>query len=289
MADIKYLISQEIDHRWGIVTTTVGLQEGHPGVPYPYGEHPRSYVFSPSEGRTLHEYTMVYIIKGRGWFMSAHCPKTRIQAGDAFLLFPGEWHSYSPEISVGWTEAWVGFSGFYVDHLVQEGFFAPERPVFHVGVSDALWDIFSQAYRVATMQTPAYHQQLAGLVTLILSTIYTESSSQSLSNDKLMEQINMAKKYMREHLDQTLPMETVAYEVGLGYSKFRKAFKAYTGFSPARYFLELRMAKSKEMLQRTDLSCKEIAYRMGFESASYFHELFRRTVGMTPESFRKRS
>ena len=51
MAQIKYLISNEQDILWGTATTTIGMQEGLPGVPYPYGEHPPGYMFSTEKGR----------------------------------------------------------------------------------------------------------------------------------------------------------------------------------------------------------------------------------------------
>lgn len=90
MANIKYLIPQEVDERWGLVTTTVGMQEGQPGLPYPYGEHPQSYYFTKENGRVLNEYTIVYILKGSGWLETRHCKRTEIHGGDVFLLFPGE-------------------------------------------------------------------------------------------------------------------------------------------------------------------------------------------------------
>ena len=65
MAQIKYLISNEQDILWGTATTTIGMQEGLPGVPYPYGEHPLGYMFSTEKGRILQEDMLVYIYKGR--------------------------------------------------------------------------------------------------------------------------------------------------------------------------------------------------------------------------------
>ncbi len=34
MEFIKYLIAQEVDYKWGLVTTTVGMQEGANGMSY---------------------------------------------------------------------------------------------------------------------------------------------------------------------------------------------------------------------------------------------------------------
>ena len=81
-------------------------------------------------------------------------------------------------------------------------------------------------------------------------------------------------------------MEDVAAQIGMGYSKFRKVFKEYTGFAPAQYFMRLKMERAKDYLLNTDLSCKEITFRLGFDSASYFNKMFRLYEGITPIQFR---
>ena len=286
MANIKYLIPQEVDERWGLVTTTVGMQEGEAGTPYPYGEHPRNYYFTHEHGRVLNEYTLVYITKGSGWLETHHCKRTEIHGGDVFLLFPGEWHNYSANIETGWTEAWIGFTGQLVDYLAGQQFFPRESPVIHVGVNEQLMDAFDRACKVAISQPPAYQQQLSGYVFFLLSSIYSISKQPSGLNDTTLCQIIQAKQFMNEHASEVLRMEDVAAHVGMGYSKFRKLFRNYTGFSPQQYFLNLKLEESKDLLLSTSLSSKEIAFRLGFDSASHFNRIFNQHQKRTPIEFR---
>ena len=79
-----------------------------------------SYLFYKGSGRTLDEYQLVYITAGRGRFESASCPSQTVEAGTMLLLFPNEWHSYSPDPGTGWTEWWVGFRGANIDRLEQQ-------------------------------------------------------------------------------------------------------------------------------------------------------------------------
>lgn len=287
MGFVKYLIAQEIDYKWGIVSTTVGLQEGVQGMSYPYGDHPTKYHFIKEKGRVLDEFQLVYIIKGSGWFESEHCSRTEITAGNAFLLFPGEYHNYVPNIETGWTEAWIGFKGKYAEHLVNHGFFNICNPILKVGVYDSFWELFKQAYNVAKNQAPAYQQQLAGYVIFILSSMYAEDKQTNKINDKLFDKINLAKKYMIEHSHEPIKMGKVAQEVGMSYSLFCKVFKTYTGFSPGHYFIELKLARSKEILLKENLTCKEVAFIMGFDTVEHFHALFRKYFGVSPGKFRK--
>ena len=286
MATIKYLLTQKADHHWGIITNTVGLQDVNPGSSYPVGDHPEGHLFSTEMGRVLRETQIVYISKGSGWFISAHHPRTKLQAGDAVVLYPGEWHNYAPDPATGWSEAWIGFSGIYADKLLNKFFPDKSHPTHHIGVTGSLLDIFEKAYDVAEKQLPAYQQELMGYVGLIITTVYARSQQLPYLGNPDMNNINLAIRYMRQHLDANIRMEDVAAVVGMGYSKFRKVFKDYTGFAPAQYFLHLKMERAKDYLLNTDFSCKEITYRLGFDSASHFNKMFRLYEGVTPAQFR---
>lgn len=288
MATIKYLLTQKADHQWGIITNTVGLQAVDPGSPYPIGDHPEGHLFSTEMGRVLKEVQILYISKGSGWFISAHQPRTKLQAGDAVVLYPDEWHSYAPDPAVGWSEAWIGFSGIFSSKLIDKFFPDRSHPIHHIGVSGSLLDIYEKAYDVAEKQLPAYQQQLMGYVGLIITTVYARSQQLPFLGNPDMNNINLAIRYMRQHINANIRMEDVAAQVGLGYSKFRKVFKDYTGFAPAQYFLRLKMERAKDYLLSTDFSCKEITYRLGFDSASHFNKMFRLHIGQTPLEYRKK-
>ena len=51
-----------------------------------------------------------------------------------------------------------------------------------------------------------------------------------------------------------------AENLNLSYSWFRKVFKDYTGYAPAKYFQELKIKKAEDLLMRTSHSVKEISY-----------------------------
>lgn len=286
MRMVKYLLARQLDYDWGICTRSVGLQVVPPGAQIPYGEHPQKYLWKRENGRILDEMDILYLYQGGGWFMSAHCPKTHVQAGDVIFLFPNEWHNYYPDKETGWEEVWIGFTGDYAQRIFKEPFFSLTRPVVKIGLWKSLYNIFEQAFKVAYDERPAYQQQLAGYVLFILSTIYAYSKQAPYKDNPDTECINLAQKYMRDHTSQNLYMEDVAKNVGISYSKFRKLFRNYTGFSPHQYFLNLRLEKSRDLLLSTSLSSKEIAYRLGFDTATYFNRIFRLHFNQTPIEYR---
>lgn len=73
----------------------------------------------------------------------------------------------------------------------------------------------------------------------------------------------------------------------MSYSYFRKLFKEYTGLSPASYFLDIKLQRAKDLLCKTQLSVKEIAYMLNFDSPDYFCTLFKKKTGKRPGDFRE--
>ena len=286
MRMVKHLLAQQLDFDWGISTRTIGLQVVPPGAQIPYGEHPKKYLWTKEKGRVLDEIHILYLYQGRGWFTSAHCPMTHIQAGDVTFLFPGEWHNYAPDEDTGWEEVWIGFSGDYALRIINEQIVKITHPIIKIGVRENLYSIFEQAFKVAYDERPGYQQQLAGYVLLILGSIYAYGKQSSFRVNYDAECIHLAQKYMRENTAQNISVEEVAQNVGMGYSKFRKLFRNYTGFSPHQYFLKLKLEESKDLLLNTNLSSKEIAYRLGFDNAAYFVYCFRQHFNQTPLEYR---
>lgn len=288
MIYFEYLIANDRDYRWGLVTTAVGVQEIGPGAVYPVREHPDAYMFSTKKDRILQEFVFLYIYEGSGWFASAHCKKTRVKAGDMCLIFPNEWHSYAPDKETGWAEAWIGCKGTIPQQWIDNGFFTPDNAVLNIGMNNQLLDYFNRAYEVARQQSPAYQQMLAGYVGMISSTVYSACRGLPYKCSPVIKNINRAKRFMHDNICENISMEEVARYVGIGYSKFRKDFKQITGLSPNQYFIEMKLERSKTMLLNEEISCKEVAFSLGFDSPPYFTKVFRSHTGLTPQEFRNR-
>jgi len=287
MQKSKYMLANERDAQWGLTVSTVGFEVIEPGDPYPTKGHADGYYFNVEKGRILNEYQLLYNTAGEGTFESTHCPKTYIKPGDMFLLFPGEWHSYHPKAHTGWNSFWIGFKGKNMDDRVKAGFLLPEKPIYHVGYSFVIESLYKRAYEIA-MEEAAYSQQtLAGIVNYLIGTMYSLERNIELGKNQMqVDMINRARLRIRESLETDVTIKQIADEQGVSYSNFRKLFKEYTGLSPATYQQELRLLRAKELLTTTELSIKEIAYRLNFESPDYFSAKFKAKIGLKPSDIR---
>lgn len=244
------------------------------------------YLFNTQKGRILNEYQLLYITKGKGVFSSKNSGIWQLKEGYMFLLFQGEWHTYMPEESTGWNEYWIGFNGRIMDEWVRNSFFSTESPVFNVGLNEEIIALYKRAIIIAEAQESSYQQALSGIACNLLSMALYLSRNKDFSKSNIAEQINNAKIAVHENISTITP-EKLAEITYMSYSKFRKIFKEYTGFSPSQYISEVRINMAKEILTNTSRSINEIAFELGYENKDYFFTVFKKATGMTPTTYRK--
>jgi len=285
--NIKYFSISPNDEAWGIVVTTVGYQVIPCNSSYPRSQHPESHIFNPQRGRILKEYQLVYISKGSGYFESASCKRQQISAGTMILLFPNEWHTYEPDKNTGWTEYWVGFKGIHIDKRIDNGFFSPKYPLFNLGFSSSIINLYDDIATYAREERPGYQQIISSIVLYIFGTVYYKNKNLIFNDSYTINKIDEAKNIMKQQIESNISPEQIAETLGVSYSWFRKMFKQYTDVSPAQYLLNLKFLRSKELLGTTDMPITEIAYKLNFETVSQFSTFFRKKEGIPPMQYRK--
>jgi AraC-like DNA-binding protein len=285
----RYFPVAQRDRDWGLFVTTVGESRISPGSGYPPGGHPKSYDFHAAAGRLLHEHQIIYISAGQGWFKSNASGMVKIEAGTVIFLFPQVWHSYAPTEDVGWNEHWVGFNGDIARRLVRNGFFTPDRPVLRAGEERRLLELFNDILEATRGNHPALQQLQAGAVVRMLALLYSVQQSRLAGDDPGFQTIHQAVTRMRENPETPVNIPELAQELKVSYRWFRRAFAHHTGLSPYQYYLDVRLARARDLLAQTTLPTKEIASRVGFEDAQYFCRLFHKKVGFAPGIWRERA
>lgn len=99
--------------------------------------------------------------------------------------------------------------------------------------------------------------------------------------------IERAKKYIKEHFTQPLTLEEVAENVGLSPNYFTKVFKDTTGVTFSDYVTNIRLLKAKELLEKNELSLKEICFMVGYKDPNYFSRVFKKQFNLSPKQYQK--
>jgi AraC-like DNA-binding protein len=276
-------------HRlWGIYATSFGQVHVSPGCAYPPTNHPKSHSLRWEKGRVLNDFQLVYVSEGAGQFESAHSPLTRVGAGALLVLFPGVWHRYRPDPAVGWTEYWIELQGSVMESLCREKILAPAQPVHLLGLEPEILATFAAAGQLARSKPSGFQVRLGLLGLQILPHLAWPRPIPGSPSQSMEQIIRESLNLLAAHLDQPLSPEAIARDLGVGYSYYRRAFKAQTGFSPKQYRLEIRFRRACDFLRNTDLMIKEIAERLGYNSPYHASTEFKKRTGLSPQRWRER-
>lgn len=111
-----------------------------------------------------------------------------------------------------------------------------------------------------------------------------ESAGHALMPPKLAEALAL----MQANLAEPLPTDEVARLVGLSRRQLERLFKQHLDSLPSRHYLELRLQRSRELLQRTGQSILQVGLACGFTSGPHFSNAYKAAFGCTPREERAR-
>jgi AraC family transcriptional regulator, melibiose operon regulatory protein len=160
---------------------------------------------------------------------------------------------------------------------------------------DVAWH--RQALRLITalfqlgQQQPAHYEfqipiQFASLWLLLYENTVAKNGSHppsSTSSNHLKEMIG----YIQKHYPEKISLHDIASAGFMCRSKCCRLFKQTLHQTPVEYLLHYRVEKSLSLLADTNLTITDIAAACGFNGASYYTEVFRKIIGISPSAYRK--
>lgn len=94
--------------------------------------------------------------------------------------------------------------------------------------------------------------------------------------------------YIELSLDRKIRVADLAALVGYTEYYLTEKFKKETGIPVSTYIRFAKVERAKVLLESTDMSVREIAERLAFNTVNYFIQSFRETAGYTPAQYRKK-
>jgi two-component system response regulator YesN len=105
-------------------------------------------------------------------------------------------------------------------------------------------------------------------------------------DDLMPPYIAEAKKFIQAHYAETITLTQVAKVVSINPAHLSASFARHCGVNFLEYLTKYRLAKAKELLERTNLPIQEVASQVGYPNLTYFNRIFRRTTAQTPGAYR---
>lgn len=89
------------------------------------------------------------------------------------------------------------------------------------------------------------------------------------------------------YTERGLTLEQIAEELNVNPVYLSRMLKQELGVTFSQLVTELRMKRAVELLNTTDLTIMEIAEQLGYETQHYFSTVFKKTVGISPNRYRR--
>jgi AraC-like DNA-binding protein len=90
------------------------------------------------------------------------------------------------------------------------------------------------------------------------------------------------------HFDKPLRIEELAEIASMSISSFHRHFKEITAMSPIQFQKQLRLQEARRLLLSESADAADVAFRVGYESASQFSREYARMFGSPPRTDIKR-
>lgn len=207
----------------------------------------------------------------------------------AFLTYPGERFVYGPDMPGGHRyHCYVCTYGPRIKEYIRSGLFPqdPENPLVPIANGERFLHDINQliAYCNKSPQTPP--EAVLLFENLLLQ---MHENRMNIKNRSLNHQLFL--KNLSERIStapgEKYDFQTCAAECGVTMIHFRRIFKEYTGVPPQQFLLHARLSRAAELLTRTELTVKEIAYQTGWEDEYYFSRQFRKKYFLAPQRYRR--
>ena len=188
------------------------------------------------------------------------------------------------------TTHWYYFEQFNKDYpeveLKRQHFITSAGRLFCAGSVNALTDLTLHHVHRFTSKEVAEHlsRHFSHEVRQPFDKLTYHADKTSSHPDEIILQ---AQLWMQNHLNKpAITVRDIAKHFGMSQRNFLRRFKSATNMTPIQYLQNSRYNEAKNLLQNSNLSIKETAYRIGYIDVSYFTKLFKSLSSITPKEYR---
>ncbi|MCG7376443.1 AraC family transcriptional regulator [Paenibacillus sp. ACRSA] len=142
---------------------------------------------------------------------------------------------------------------------------------------------------VRLLDTPEEIPFLAPLYTKeilyrLLRGSYGNELAQIAIEDSSTYRIRESIEYMIRHWEQSFRIDDLAEKARMSVSSFHRHFKEITAMSPIQFQKQMRLQEARRILLSESADAADVAYRVGYESASQFSREYSRMFGSPPRA-----
>jgi AraC-like DNA-binding protein len=236
----------------------------------------------------MHNNFSIHLIIGGKGFVETDNEVHTLQTGDAFLYFPLQKQRYYSSQEDPWEVRWVHFYGSKLkDYLLERGLHRSHLWSIRQSkyLQQALHDLLLEAeqsnlHQLTRLSTLTY----TVIAEFVNQAVPLSTERQAATADLILQ---MLPRIQREAC-QPFELEYWARQAGVSSYYFCKLFRKAVQMTPMTFVTLCRLQMSKQwLLEKKDLTIRQIALDSGYPSTSYFNKRFLEQEGMTPTEYRE--
>ena len=151
-------------------------------------------------------------------------------------------------------------------------------------------EVLMQHYNQLNTNVPPIHtvRPLIMPLCLLFEMLYTNIPKKPKIDGKESSLYASILNFLCFNYTKNLTLHDIAKEMNYSESYIRQLFHKKSNHTIAHYLTILRMKRAKELLLNESIPIGQIAYEVGYTDANYFSNVFRKEVGMSPTTYRKK-
>lgn len=199
--------------------------------------------------------------------------------GDSYYLHQNFAQHYYSDSEQPWKKYFINLSGSLVDSLT-DGYGLKNCFYFKgLNLKEELCRIIEIAKRGENDNT----KELVGIV----NEIFLKMRSHIINDSRQDSPAAQMKDFLNTKLLDDFRIEELCRYINKSESRTIQIFKKAYGVTPYAYLLNERVSLAKNMLRNTNLTIKQIAYKLKFADEYYFSNVFKNKTGVSPLRYRK--
>tara|TARA_R110001606_G_scaffold223962_1_gene371966 strand:+ start:2433 stop:3320 length:888 start_codon:yes stop_codon:yes gene_type:complete len=251
------------------------------------GHYPKANHHYRRRKRGSNEYILIYCTKGQGEIILDDI-KYIISPNEFFIIPKKVKHEYRADESDPWTIYWFHFNGVLAKELFQRYKATDAKNYKNTPFSKEKIILFEKIFNLFDHNNLENQIEYANLLSLsFISTFIYQDSDFKVNRSDNDNIINSIKNFLLDNLDKNFTLDEVANKFNYSKSYLHTKFKSNTGYPIMVFFNLKKTQKACEYLNYTDLSIKEISYKIGFDDPLYFSRIFKNFMGKSPRNYKK--
>ena len=229
---------------------------------------------------------LFYCLDGHGQ-LEIEGKRHPLARGDFFLINPGIEHTERSSREGGLEYIVIGVGN--VQFADAAGRIPPFRLIRERTNGQALRPYFEDIIQESSRQQDGCLQICQSIVTVLLIKARRQTHIDIVEGPVIRgkERFERIRQVLDERFAEPLTLDLLSDFAHISKYHLEHMFKVYYGISPMQYLSRRRVKEARYLLGNTDNSLTQICRQVGFSSASYFTQAFKRTTGVTPSAYRR--